>query len=358
MLNQSEYVKKTGILTAVFLLHFSILQTASPQEVPAGPVLSVPASVAPAGEMAEHEKNAGLFLDRCRQRLRHTMSINAKIEYAAVFFGEKATGNGIYLEQKSETGVPSFYFQLTHNRSDYHITQNLLLDGQNQKFWQNQMVKWSDAAQKTENPRNKRLETLSSEYSCVNIAKVHELYRQDPQNHLAIAPPWYGTSSLENIIYEIQRNFRFYSSAETVLKRLPQEIQVYRAEGEWRKEAIQKIFAARKIAPGAMQTPVNFAGMTPEELPSTVAVYVDKTNYFPYQIEFYRPDETGKQKMLLQISFYEVLLSVRFRPGEFLFQLPTGASEVDRTGEFLHSRGRVATETAATQAEKAPAESK
>lgn len=328
----------TAGVCAVIAAWAGLISPVAAQQPPGKPQLSIPPSEVPAEEIPAHEKSATLFLNHCRQNLRTFSSIDAKMEYAAVLFGEKITGNGIYLEQKSENGGHSFFFQLTHKRDDYHITQNLLLDGQNRKFWQNQVVRWSNPAQKTENPRNKRLETLSQQYSLVNTARIAEAYAQNPQKYPMFAPPWCGASSLENIIFEIQRNFRFYSSAETVLKRLPQEIHVYRAEGEWRKEAVQRILEERKIGASAVFSPANFARNMPEEFPSTVAVYVDKVNYFPYLIEFYRPDESGEQQILLQLSFYEVLFNVRFQPGAFLFQLPPGASEVDKTNEFWEAR--------------------
>lgn len=338
MIKWELYANRGISLIVAYVAFLSMISPAGAQQPPAEPQLSIPPSKLTAEEIPAHEKSATLFLNRCRQNLRAFSSIDAKMEYAAVMFGEKISGNGIYLEQKSENGSPSFFFQLTHKHDDYHIIQNLLLDGQNQRFWKNQVVKWNKPAQKTENPRNKRLEMLSQQYTCVNTARIAEAYRQNPQKYPMFAPPWCGTSSLENIIFEIQRNFRFYSSAETVLKRLPQEIPVYRAEGEWRKEALQQITAEREIGASAILSPANFAQNMPEEFPSTVAVYVDKVNYFPYLIEFYRPDETGKQKILLQLAFYEVLYNVRFQSGTFLFQLPPEASEVDKTNEFWEAR--------------------
>lgn len=312
---------------------------ATPTALP--PALSIPFCELPDAEISVHEKNAEIFLNRCRTHLRSTSAIDAKVEYAAFLLGEKMTGTGVYLEQKSENDIFNMYFRITHKRNNYHLTQNLLLDGHNQKFWQNHSVKWDAPATDTDDSQNsqrKQLQALSQQYASVNMERIRNLYASNPARYRMIAPPWYGVNSLENIIYEIQQNFRFYSSAETVLQRTPHEIKVFRVEGEWRKEAIQGIFTARQIPFSAAGSPKNFARQTPDEFPSTVAVYVDRENYFPYLIEYYRPEENGKQKIMLQLAFYEVLFNVRFQAGQFIFQIPPGCSELDRTNEFLEYR--------------------
>ena len=285
-----------------------------------------------------------MVLDSSCEKLRIERTIYAKMIYTSFFFGKKSHGSGTYQERKLESGftpfharagqaeIASFRYEITSQMENRDVRQTILMDGENRTVWMSQNVTWKNTDKK--NPQD-RPKTSFPRFTKLNLERIHKHYFQNPAQSPHLAPPWYGVGGMEWMLRKIQRHFHFYGYTQSSLFRNNQKIPVHRVEGEWKREAILKILESRGINKSVLDSYEEFAKRVPEEIPSSVAIYIGETDLFPYQIEFWRPDPSGEQKLIFQISFDEVNFNVRFQPNEFHFRLPQYAIEDDKTDEFL-----------------------
>ncbi|MDO4550554.1 MAG: hypothetical protein Q4C96_04815 [Planctomycetia bacterium] len=269
-------------------------------------------------------------------------NIYTKMLYTSYFFGKKFIGNGIYQEKKhdipsgiysskNQNEMISFRYEITHQLEDRDIRQVFLLDAEGKKFWRNQNIFLKD-------PPKGNHTSPTPRYISLNLEKIHQTYLFSPTENSDLSPPWYGMMSLERILENIQKNFRFYSHTATEISSQQTVIPVYHLKGEWKKEILHDILTLRHKKSVTLNSFSDFLKNVPEEIPSTISIYFGQKDFFPYQIEFYRPDAEGNEVILFQLKFNEVNFNVKFQANEFKFQLPPHALEEDETDFFLQKR--------------------
>jgi hypothetical protein len=216
-------------------------------------------------------------------------------------FGKRLVGDGVYQEQRGDE-ARMFRFELRFQIAGQWSTQLQMSDGK--YLW------IGDPAANGE--------VLGR----VDLDRVHEAIEQ--QRASGELPPDLGQlialGGLSRLLRGLNDSFDLAKAEEAVLgERLP----VYRLQGNWKPERLAKLAPPpAKPRKGKVQGP-------PEQLPSRVVLFLEKSNLFPRRVEFLRGVDE-EQHSLVTLELYEVLLNGPLDRNNFAPPTPKIADQTDR----------------------------
>ena len=234
-------------------------------------------------------------------------SVTASIRTKVAMFGEELVGTGSYA--RSGPGIGPYRLELRLGVGENFGTLREVSDGQ--FLW---IFRETD-----DSP------TLTR----VDVGRVKKALDAQSLDEAPNPLPtkWLGLGGLPRLLHAIDQSFVMESITEASVRGRP----VVHLTGRWRDAAW------RKFAQTADRNPGEFG----DHVPTSVHLYLDRHQLFPYGIEFFGSPERstggtqrGPERALLSIELFDVSIGGAVDPSQFVYRHGEMAFR-DGTNDFL-----------------------
>ncbi len=255
------------------------------------------------------------ILERAILNMEGRRSVSAQVRQSIDLFGKQPLGVGVYLEQRSESGL-LFRLEMRIQAGTEPSSLTVVCDGPHL---------WSYRAFGKEGAEEQTLERVD----VLRVARALEDAGRMPRP--GTIGDWPGLGGLDRLLRGIRGAFKFDTVEQIQLR---QQMPVWRLCGEWRGTD------GAEDAGAAPAKPLDLKSLPPQ-VPPRVAIYLGQEDLFPYRIEYLGDGGSGparSTKPLVTIDFYEVSLNVAIPPTRFIYK-PGGLEYTDETKAFLRRMG-------------------
>lgn len=255
------------------------------------------------------------ILERAILNMEGRRSVSAKFRQSVDLFGKQPLGAGVYLEQRSESGL-LFRLEMRSQAGTEPSSLTVVCDGPHL---------WSYRAFGKEGAEEQTLERVD----VLRVARALEDAGRMPRP--GTIGDWPGLGGLDRLLRGIRGVFQFDAVEQTQLR---QQMPVWRLSGQWRG------IDGAEEAGDSLAKPLDLKSLPPQ-VPPRVAIYLGQEDLFPYRIEYLGLGGSGharSTKPLVTVDFYEVSLNVAIPPARFVYK-PGGLEYTDETKAFLRRMG-------------------
>lgn len=254
------------------------------------------------------------ILERAILNMEGRRSVSAKVRQSIDLFGKQPLGVGVYLEQRSESGL-LFRMEMRSQAGSEPSILTVVCDGPHL---------WSYRAFGKEGAEEQTLERVD----VLRVARALEDAGRMPRP--GAIGDWPGLGGLDRLLRGLRGAFQFDAVEQIQLR---QQMPVWRLSGQWRGVGGEEADTAPAEPPDVKSLPT--------QVPPRVAIYLGQEDLFPYRIEYLGDGGSGPARStrpLVTIDFYEVSLNVAIPPTRFIYK-PGGLEYTDETKAFLRRMG-------------------
>lgn len=301
--------------------------TSAPVSAPGSSETAPPAGASVAASTASADANARLLLGNAVQTLETAQSFAVDLRCQVQTLSAEANGRGNWCQKKTNTAgrdVCVFMrFEMMYDLEGFQQQELVVLNGEQKKLWQMQDRRRSG------NPGALH----SAEMSRIDLRRVEDAYYSEPKRFSTLSPPWYGQAGLDALLKSILSLYEFQVAGIS-----EHGIQI---AGTLKPAEAQKILDVRKIRAKKSK---NLLFALPQEVPTSVTLYLDERTCLPYCIQF-RHEQTAEESSspdafpeMVCTLYFENLYLNNVTQSSGYFEISDTDVNIDATESYIRSR--------------------